>query len=48
VDAGEIHTDLSVEELLCAVARLCQPTGNTDADQSRRLVGVLISGLRAR
>ena len=45
--AGEIHTDLSVDELLYAVARLCQPIGEAGADQSHRLVGVLINGLRA-
>ena len=47
-DAGEIHTDLSANDLLYAVARLSQPVGDTDADHSRRLVGVLINGLRAR
>jgi AcrR family transcriptional regulator len=46
-DAGEIHTYLSVDELLYAVARLCQPIGDAGADQSRRLVGVLVNGLRA-
>jgi AcrR family transcriptional regulator len=46
-DAGAIQTELSVDELLYAVARLCQPIGDADDDQSRRLVGVLINGLRA-
>jgi hypothetical protein len=44
---SSIQTELSVDELLYAVARLCQPIGDTDDDQSRRLVGVLINGLRA-
>jgi AcrR family transcriptional regulator len=46
-DAHAIQTELSVDELLYAVARLCQPIGDADQDQSRRLVGVLINGLRA-
>ena len=47
--AGEIHTNVSVDELLYAVARLCQPigeAGDTGPEQSRRLVGLLINGLR--
>jgi AcrR family transcriptional regulator len=46
--AGEIETDLTVDELLYAVARLCQPIGDGGPDQSRRLVGTLINGLRTR
>jgi AcrR family transcriptional regulator len=44
--AGEIDTDVSVDELLYAVARLCQPIGNAGPEQSRRLVGLLVNGLR--
>ena len=47
-DAGEIHIDLSADELLYAGARLSQPMGDTDADHGRRLVRVLINGLRRR
>jgi AcrR family transcriptional regulator len=46
--AGEIDTDLSVDELLYAVARLCQPIGEAGPEQSRRLVAPLINGLRTR
>jgi AcrR family transcriptional regulator len=45
--AGTIDTDLTVDELLYAAARLCQPIGDAGDDQSRRLVGVLVNGLRA-
>src|ERR1700759_5108217 len=38
--AGEIDTNLTVDELLYAVARLCQPIGDAGPEQSRRLVGV--------
>jgi AcrR family transcriptional regulator len=46
--AGAVHTELTVDELLYSVARLCQPIGDADAAQSRRLVGTLVKGLRAR
>jgi AcrR family transcriptional regulator len=46
-DAGAIDSELTVDELLYAVARLCQPIGDAGDDQSRRLVGVLVNGLRA-
>ena len=45
---GEVDTDLSADELLYATARLCQPIGDAGPDQSRRLVGLLINGLRTR
>lgn len=45
--AGEIDTDVSVDELLYAVARLCQPIGDAGPQQSRRLVSLLINGLRS-
>ena len=48
VAAGEVETDLGADELLYAVARLCQQIGDGDAGQSRRLVGLLINGLRPR
>jgi AcrR family transcriptional regulator len=46
--AGEIDTDLAADELLYAVARLCQPIGHAGPEQSRRLVRLLINGLRPR
>jgi AcrR family transcriptional regulator len=39
---GEIRSDISAEDLLTAVAYLCQ------ADNSERMVAVLIDGLRVR
>jgi AcrR family transcriptional regulator len=45
--AGEVDTDVDADELLYAVARLCRPIGDGGPDQSRRLVGLLISGLRS-
>jgi hypothetical protein len=47
-DADEIHTDVSADELLYAVARLCRPIGDGGPDQGHRLVGLLINGLRYR
>jgi len=45
--AGEIRSDLSADELLYAVARLCKPIGDADGNQSRRLVSLLVNGLRS-
>jgi AcrR family transcriptional regulator len=45
-DAGAIRAEVSADELMYAVARLCRPIGDGDAGQSRRLVGLLINGLR--
>jgi AcrR family transcriptional regulator len=44
--AGEIRADVSAEDLLTAVALLCHPAPDTDLDFSRRMVGLLIDGLR--
>src|SRR5919109_3990413 len=44
--AGEIRADVSAKDLLTAVALLCHPAPDTDADYSRRMVGLLIDGLR--
>ena len=46
--AEEARSDLSVDELLYAVASLCQPIPDAAPDQSRRLVGLLINGLRTQ
>jgi AcrR family transcriptional regulator len=44
--SGEIRADVSAEDLLTAVALLCHPAPDTDPDFSRRMVGLLIDGLR--
>lgn len=45
---GEIRTGTDPEELLRAIAQLCQPTSSHGAAYSRRMVALLIGGLRAR
>ena len=45
--AKEIKANISADELLYATARLCRPIGDAGPDQSRRLVSLLISGLRS-
>jgi AcrR family transcriptional regulator len=44
--AGEIRTDVSAEDLLHAVALLCQPVRGEDLAYSQRMVAVLADGLR--
>lgn len=44
--SGEIRDDFRSEELLHAIAQLCQPVPGEDAAHSRRMVGLLIDGLR--
>lgn len=45
--AGEIRPDIDAEELLIAVSRLSTPGPGADAaDQSQRMVSLLIDGLR--
>ncbi len=45
--AGEIRPDIDAEELLIAVSRLSTPSpGANGADQSQRMVSILIDGLR--
>jgi AcrR family transcriptional regulator len=46
VSSGDIRSAVSADELLFAVARLCQPVGEPDLDQSRRMVTILVNGLR--
>ncbi|OLL81653.1 Transcriptional regulator, TetR family [Pseudonocardia sp. Ae168_Ps1] len=46
--AGEIRSDIGTEELLHTVAQLCTPTDGGGAARSRRMVGVLVDGLRHR
>jgi AcrR family transcriptional regulator len=44
--AGDIRADVSAKDLLTAVALLSHPAPDTDAEYSRRMVGLLIDGLR--
>jgi hypothetical protein len=45
-DAGEICADLEPQELMRGVGSLCIGADRTSSDDARRLVRVLISGLR--
>ncbi len=44
--AGEVRTDISAADLLRSVPMLCVPDENGDFRQSRRMIGLLIDGLR--
>jgi AcrR family transcriptional regulator len=44
---GEIRSDVSAKDLLTAVALLCHSAPDTGPDYSRRMVGLLIDGLRS-
>jgi AcrR family transcriptional regulator len=44
--AGEVRTDISADDLLHAVALLCQPVGNDEPGYGQRMVALLIDGLR--
>ncbi|NAS20269.1 TetR family transcriptional regulator [Herbidospora sp. NEAU-GS84] len=46
--SGEIRSDVSPQDLLYAVATLCVPSAETGVDYSRRMVALLIDGLRYR
>ncbi len=46
--AGEARNDVDAEELLNAVARLCMSASNDRADHARRMVALLVDGLRYR
>lgn len=48
VQAGQIRNDVESYELLRAVGNLCIFTGDYGASQSKRMVDVLIDGLRYR
>ena len=45
--AGEIQSGIGAKELIYAVAKLCHPLGEETVEQSRRMVAVLVNGLRA-
>lgn len=44
--AGEIRADVGAEELLSAVASLCMHAYKQGPDHARRMVGLLVDGLR--
>lgn len=44
--SGEIRADVSATDLLSAVASLCQTMSDHGPDYSRRMVAVLVDGLR--
>ncbi len=44
--AGEVRTDIEPYDLLRAVARLCTPAQDGDPGQVRRMVSLLVDGLR--
>lgn len=44
--SGEIRADISAPDLLHAVANLCRPVADEGAAYSRRMVALLIDGLR--
>jgi AcrR family transcriptional regulator len=46
-DAGEIHSGQDASELMRGVGGLCAGAGNNPRYDARRLVGLLIAGLRA-
>lgn len=50
-EAGEVRADVEPNDLLHAVANLCQPAGPSDDDPSghiQRMLALLIDGLRYR
>lgn len=46
--AGEASNDVDAEDLLNAVARLCMSASNDRPDHARRMVALLVDGLRYR
>lgn len=45
-ESGEIRPDVKARELLSAVGSLCLPVPGADVDYSRRMVALLMDGLR--
>ena len=43
---GTVRGDVEAQDLLYAVAQLCQPVPGRGPERSRRIVGVLVDGLR--
>jgi AcrR family transcriptional regulator len=46
IEAGEMRAVIPARDLLRAVAGLCLPSGDGDPEQARRLVRLLVEGLR--
>jgi len=46
VAAGEVRADVDADDLLSAVASLCKQSHDDDPDRTRRMVALLIDGLR--
>jgi len=46
VAAGQVRADVDAADLLNAVANLCRQAPEDDPDRARRMVGLLIDGLR--
>ena len=46
VEAGEVRADVDANDLLNAVANLCRQAPDEDPDRARRMVALLIDGLR--
>ena len=46
--AGEIRPDMDAYELLCGVGNLCIGADSDPRYDARRMVGLLIAGLRLR
>ncbi|GHF70890.1 TetR family transcriptional regulator [Amycolatopsis bartoniae] len=44
--AGEIRDDVGAEDLLHAIAQLCQPVPGRSPEHGKRMVAVLVDGLR--
>ena len=44
--AGEVRADVNAEDLLNAVANLCRQAPGEDPARARRMVAVLVDGLR--
>ena len=48
VAEGTVRDDISAEDLLHAIPQLCQPVPGRGFEHNRRIVAVLLDGLRAR
>lgn len=46
-EAGEIRSDIDVQDVLYGVTLLCQPAPGVQFDYNQRLVGLFIDGMRA-
>ena len=46
VAAGEVRTDVDADDILSAVASLCMPAHDNGPDHARRMVALLVDGLR--